>query len=99
MNGVLEKELSQFEERGVVEEIPDDVRKILATFTFDAAMDQGARGAPRAVNKYIVSPAIDILAPIAEKGESLPPMLTAVALGKGGISADGRSGIILEVGG
>ena len=53
--------------------VPADVRDILAKFTFDTAMDQGARGAPRAVNKYIVSKAIDLLAPIAETGDPLPP--------------------------
>lgn len=98
VDGVLKKELPQFEEKGVTITIPDDVRDVLAKFTFDTAMDQGARGAPRAVNKYIVSPAIDLLSPFADRGDSLPPRLTAVALGKNGYCADGGCGISLEVG-
>lgn len=97
VDGVLKKELLQFEEKGVVISIPDDVRDILAKFTFDAAMEQGARGAPRAVNKYITSPAIDILAPIKERGDRLPARMTAVSLGAGGVSADGTCGITLEI--
>lgn len=97
VDGILKKDLLQFEDKGVVISVPDDVRDILAKFTFDAAMDQGARGAPRAINKYIISPAIDLLAPIAERGETLPSRVTAVTLGKDGLSADGGCGITLEV--
>ena len=94
---MLNKELPQFEERGVTIEIPEEVRDILAKFTFDTAMDQGARGAPRAVNTYIIGPAIDILSPFQERGDPLPPRLFAVALGKDGVSADGQCGIRLEI--
>ncbi len=97
VDGVLNKELPQFEERGVTIEIPEEVRDILAKFTFDTAMDQGARGAPRAVNTYIIGPAIDILSPFQERGDPLPPRLFAVALGKDGVSADGQCGIRLEI--
>jgi len=97
VEGVLKKDLPQFEEKGVTIKITDEVLDILAKFTFDTAMDQGARGAPRAVNTFIVGPAIDLLAPMAEKGEPLPPRLIAVALGKEGVSADGGCGIHLEV--
>jgi ATP-dependent Clp protease ATP-binding subunit ClpA len=97
VDGVLKKELPQFEDKGVTIEIPDDVRDILAKFTFDTAMDQGARGAPRAVNTYIISPAIDILSPFQERGDPLPPRLKAVALGKDGVRADGQNGISLEI--
>ncbi len=94
---VLQNDLPQFEEKGVQIHIPDDVRDILAQCTYDTAMDQGARGAPRAVNKFIIGPAIAKLAPIAERGDTLPAKLTAVALGQGGMTAEGESGIVLEV--
>jgi ATP-dependent Clp protease ATP-binding subunit ClpC len=97
VDGVLKKELPQFEDRGVMIEIPEEVRDILAKFTFDTAMDQGARGVPRAVNTYIISPAIDILSPLQERGDPLPTRLVAVALGKDGVSADGQCGISLEI--
>lgn len=97
VDGVLSKELPQFEERGVTIEIPEEVRDILAKFTFDTAMDQGARGAPRAINTYIISPAIDLLSPFQERGDPLPPRIIAVALGKDGVSADGQCGIHLEI--
>jgi ATP-dependent Clp protease ATP-binding subunit ClpA len=97
IDGVLSKELPQFEDRGVIIQIPDDVRDILAKFTFGTAMDQGARGAPRAVNTYIIGPAIDILSPFQERGDPLPPRLVAVARGIDGVTADGQCGISLEI--
>ena len=46
-------------------------------------MDEGARGAPRAVKTYITSPAIDLLTLYSERGEELPGTLRAVLLGNG----------------
>jgi hypothetical protein len=60
-------------------------------------MDEGARGAPRAINTYIISPAIDVLSSYQERGESLPSKLTAVATGINGRTADGKCGITFEV--
>lgn len=97
VDGVLMKELPKFEEKGSKIVVPEDVRAILAKFTFDAAMDQGARGAPRAVNTYIISPVIDLLAPIQERGDLLPSTITAVLLGVDGMIADGKCGITWEV--
>ena len=92
VDGVLKKTLLEFEGKGVMIEIPDDVSDLLAKCTFDASRDQGARAAPRAVNKYITGPAIDILVPFAENGEALPPNLIAVACGKDGISLEISNG-------
>ena len=96
VDGVLKKELPKFEEKGVKVTVPDEVRDVLAKAAFDVAMDQGARGAPRAVNTHVISPIIDILAPIQERGEPLPASITAVLLGKDGQSADGTSSIHWE---
>jgi hypothetical protein len=60
-------------------------------------MDEGARGAPRAVNTHIISQAIDILSPYHERGEPFPAKLSAVSMGVDGVTADGGPGIILEV--
>ena len=97
VDGVLEKELPKFEEKGVTVVVPDDVRDILAKFTFETAMDQGARGAPRAVNTHVISPIIDLLTPIRERGEPLPPKVTGLSLGVDGQTADGKSGIMWEI--
>ena len=98
VDGVLKSELSQFaEENGVQVVVPDDVRDYLAKVTFDSSMDEGARGAPRAVTVYVVSPVIDLLVPFQEREESLPSKVTAVLLGVAGQSADGKCGISWEV--
>jgi ATP-dependent Clp protease ATP-binding subunit ClpA len=98
VDGILKNELAQFaEQNGVEVVVPDDVRDYLAKVVFDASMDEGARGAPRAVTVHIVSPVIERLAPLLEQGKPLPSKITAVLLGKEGKSADGTSGIKWEV--
>jgi len=78
----LKKELAMIKDlKGVEVTVPDDVREFLALCAFDKAMDEGARGAPRAVNQYVISPIIDLLSPYAEHGEALPKALQAVLLG------------------
>ena len=78
---VLAKEIALFVEEGVAIMVPDEVRDILATLLYDRSMDEDARGARRAVKKYIVSPAIDILAPLQNQGRPSPARLMAVVEG------------------
>ncbi len=67
VDGVLERELDKFKKlKGITIEVPDDVRNVLARKAYDRSGDEGARGAPRAVNEFIVTPAIDKLT----RGES-----------------------------
>ncbi len=89
VDNILRKELAKFAElKRVTIEVPDKVRDILAQSAFDRAMEEGARGAPRAVNEHIVSPAIDILSDCEERGEMLPPGLIASVLGIDKISLE-----------
>ena len=67
--------------KGVDLVVPDDVRDFLAQITFDKSMEEGARGAPRAVNQYVISPVIGLLSPYAERGDPLPASLQAVRMG------------------
>ncbi|HYH67192.1 MAG TPA: AAA family ATPase [Urbifossiella sp.] len=69
VDGVLERELKKFVElKGVTIDVPDDVRDHLAEKAFERSMDEGARGAPRAVNECVVTPAIDKLTADAPEG-------------------------------
>ncbi|MBI4602185.1 MAG: ATP-dependent Clp protease ATP-binding subunit [Planctomycetes bacterium] len=62
VDGVLERELEKFQKlKGVTIEVQEDVRTFLAERTFGRSLDEGARGAPRAINQFIVTPAIDLL--------------------------------------
>ena len=62
VDGVLERELAKFRDLRDVEIIvPEDVRKFLAGKAHARAHNEGARGAPRAINDYIVTRAIDEL--------------------------------------
>ena len=82
VDGILKKELAMIRElKGVEVVVPDDVRGVLAQLTFDKSMDEGARGAPRAINQFIISPVIDLLSPYIERGDHLPAALRAVLLG------------------
>lgn len=78
---VLKRELSKFEEKDVTITIAEEVRDLLARHTFATAMDQGARGAIRVINNYIVSPAIDLLSDFLDRDEPLPPRLVGVLVG------------------
>jgi ATP-dependent Clp protease ATP-binding subunit ClpC len=62
IDGVLKRELYKFKNlKGISISVPDEVREFLAQKAYERSMDEGARGAPRAVNDYIVTPAIDLL--------------------------------------
>jgi ATP-dependent Clp protease ATP-binding subunit ClpA len=78
---LLHKELTKIREVMCVEVVvPDDARDILAQFTFDRSMEEGARGASRAINQFIVNPVIDLLSDV-QRGDQLPASLRAVLLG------------------
>lgn len=98
VDAVLDPELAQFRDENAVRvEVPADVRDFLANEVFARAMDEGARGAPRAVTKHVVSPVIERLVPFQEQGERMPRTLIAVLLGKAGHRADEQSPIEWEV--
>jgi ATP-dependent Clp protease ATP-binding subunit ClpA len=89
VDGILKRELAKFAElKSVGIEVHDDVRALLAQFTFDRAIEEGARGAPRAVNQYIISPVIDLLSEYEEKDEGLPAELIATRVGMSDIELE-----------
>jgi ATP-dependent Clp protease ATP-binding subunit ClpA len=82
VDGVLKKELEKFQQlKGITIEVSDAVRNILAKFAYDKSIDEGARGAPRAVNKDIVTPAIDRLSDFPPDSPDSPTRLTAAVIG------------------
>ena len=90
IDDVLARELAKFEKQQVTIEITDSVRVCLAEKAYLRCTDEGARGAPRAVNEFIVTPAIDLLTSDAtEQDETGPRHLIA--------SLRGRSEVVLEV--
>jgi ATP-dependent Clp protease ATP-binding subunit ClpC len=84
----LEQEQAKFLKlKGVTIEVPDDVKQVMAERAFKRSMDEGARGAPRAVNECIVTPAIDLLAGLDEEG---PIRLIATKRGVDGVTLEVR---------
>lgn len=82
VDGVLDRELDKFLKlKNVTIEVPDDVRNVLARKAYERSSDEGARGAPRAVNECIVTPAIDKLAEGDEAAGDEPAHLIASVLG------------------
>jgi ATP-dependent Clp protease ATP-binding subunit ClpA len=62
VDGVVKREMEKFLKlKGVTIEVTEKARNILARFAYDRSTDEGARGAPRAVNDFLVTPAIDLL--------------------------------------
>ena len=60
VDGIVEGEVAKFEKiKGIGLTVADDVRQFLAEKAYERSVDEGARGAPRAVNEYIITPAID----------------------------------------
>ncbi len=85
IDGVLKKELAVIKDlKGVTVDVPEEIRNVLAQFAFGKAMDEGARGAPRAVNQFIISPLIDLLSPFEERGEKLPRTVRGMLFGTPG---------------
>ncbi|MCA9179142.1 MAG: ATP-dependent Clp protease ATP-binding subunit [Planctomycetales bacterium] len=69
---VLEGELKKFRDlKGIEIEVSEEARDVMAAKAYARSMDEGARGAPRAVNEAIVTPAIDLLT--REEHELNPP--------------------------
>lgn len=69
---VLTKETAKFHDlKGVELTVDEYARPVLARFAHKRAMDEGARGAPRAVNDYIITPVIDKLSDMAAAGEEV----------------------------
>jgi ATP-dependent Clp protease ATP-binding subunit ClpA len=89
VDSTLAKEMSKFSKlKDVMIEVPDRVREVLAHYAFERSSDEGARGAPRAVNEHIVAPAIDRLSDYEEQSKPTPSRLIA--------SVEGLSKIVLE---
>jgi ATP-dependent Clp protease ATP-binding subunit ClpC len=82
VDAVLAKETGKFKElKGVEIEVGEACRNLMAKSAHARSMDEGARGAPRVVNQWIVTPAIDILSDFQEKELPLPQKLVAVKMG------------------
>jgi ATP-dependent Clp protease ATP-binding subunit ClpA len=81
---VLNKELVNFRELKRIEiDVPTEVRKFLAKVAHERSGNEGARGAPRAVNRYIVTPVIDHLTEQDFPSDHQPVKLFASTLGTG----------------
>lgn len=94
IDSVLTKEIEKFRKlKAVTIEVTDEARQFMAIQAFERSLDEGARGAPRAINEFIVTPAIDILTEeTSETGDDGPTHLMASTTGK---NADTK--IVLEV--
>jgi len=92
VDSVLERELDKFKKRDIIIEVPDGVRAVLATKAYERSTEEGARGAPRAVNEWIVTPAIDKLSENETEDETGEPKhLIASTVGLDKIKLDYRS--------
>jgi ATP-dependent Clp protease ATP-binding subunit ClpC len=89
VDSVLDREIGKFLKlKEVAIEVPDRVREVLAQYAFERSGNEGARGAPRAVNEYIVTRAIDKLSDYEEQNKPMPARLIA--------SVEGLTRIVLE---
>jgi ATP-dependent Clp protease ATP-binding subunit ClpC len=78
VDGVLARELDKFKKlKGVSIDVEDAARDAMAQKAYDGCLDEGARGAPRVVNNWIVTPAIDLLSAAEEDGRDMPAELIA----------------------
>jgi ATP-dependent Clp protease ATP-binding subunit ClpA len=90
VDSVLNKEIEKIRKlKGVVIEVTDDARQFMAGKAFERSLDEGARGAPRAVNEFIVTPVIDILAEELADGVEAPSHLVA--------DVEGKNQVLVEV--
>jgi ATP-dependent Clp protease ATP-binding subunit ClpA len=81
VDGVLERELAKFRDlKGIEIVVPEEVRGFLAEQARQRAREEGARGAPRAVNDHIVAKAIDELARLGIEGRAAGPMVLRASL-------------------
>lgn len=79
VENVLAKEIAKLKKLKQVDlDVMEDVHDLLAQCTFNNAIDEGARGAPRTINRLIVTRAIDFLSDYEERGAPLPSKLIAV---------------------
>lgn len=84
VDGVIEKERRQIKTLKDVEiVVPEEVRQFLAGVAFHRSRDEGARGAPRAVNEHVITPAIDVVTDFEEKHGRLPKKVQTCTLGTG----------------
>jgi ATP-dependent Clp protease ATP-binding subunit ClpC len=71
VDGVLGREIEKFKRmKDISIVVADKVLDFLADKAYERANDEGARGAPRAVNEYIVTPMIDFISELEEERES-----------------------------
>ncbi len=65
---VLDKEIAKLLDlKGITLEVDPAAKRDLAEFAHARSLDEGARGAPRAVNEMIITPAIDLLSDLVEQ--------------------------------
>ena len=84
VDSVVNREIEKFREhKGVTLEVNDEVRDLLAQKAYERSLDEGARGAPRAVEEFVTTKAIDKLT-----ADDTPTECTGVALvvSKSGLS-------------
>src|ERR1043165_107828 len=90
VDSVLDKEIKKIRKlKGVMIEVTDKARQFMADKAFVRSLDEGARGAPRAVNEFIVTPVIDILSEELAHGVEAPSHLLA--------DVKGLDQVVLEV--
>lgn len=70
IDDLLEREIRLFQHKaGVRLTVENEVREQLAKQAHERSLDEGARGAPRAINTFVTVPAIDLLTDFESKGE------------------------------
>lgn len=79
---LLAGEVAKFGEKGIALSVADSARDNLAHRAYDRSLYEGARGAMRVVNEYLVGPAIDLAS--GGKYEGMPSAIAVTA------SADGE---------
>ena len=93
VDGVLNKEIEKIRKlKGTTIEVEAEARQFMAERAFERSLDEGARGAPRAINEFIVTPVIDLLSEeVADNGDGPSYLLASIR------GLDEKSPIILEV--
>jgi ATP-dependent Clp protease ATP-binding subunit ClpC len=90
VNLVLDKEIAKFKKlKEVVVDVDQSARELLGKFAHERSMEEGARGAPRAVNEHIVTPIIDRLSDqVSDDGSVEGAHIVATAVGKSNITLE-----------
>ena len=82
VDGDLDRELEKFRTlKNITIDVPSEVRDILAQKAYERSGEEGARGAPRAINDWIVTPAIDLLSGSESHDATEPKRLIASQFG------------------